>query len=149
MRWRRSSAVAYALSERLLPGLVELERSGSAAGRLEQPFTYWNAAGIAAAVGFLLAARVAGDPRRPRSVRAILAAAAVPLGLGVYLSFARGALAALAVGLLVLVVLAPEKRAQLRSAVVLVLGSTRRRARRQRAPDRQVAGRKGLRATGS
>ena len=89
--------VAYALSERLLPGLVELERSGSAAGRLEQPFTYWNAAGIAAAVGFLLATRVAGDPRRPRSVRAILAASAVPLGLGVYLSFARGALAALAV----------------------------------------------------
>ena len=50
--------VAYALSERLLPGLIELERSGSAAGRLEQPFTYWNAVGIAAALGL--------HPRRPR-----------------------------------------------------------------------------------
>ena len=59
----------------------------------------------------------------PGSLRAGLAGAAVPLGLGVYLSFARGALAALAVGLLVLVALAPERRAQLRSAVVLVLAS--------------------------
>ncbi len=60
------AVVAYALSERLLPGVFELERSASAAGRLEQPFTYWNAAGIAATMGFVLAARVAGDPSRPR-----------------------------------------------------------------------------------
>ncbi len=116
--------VVYALSERLLPGIFELERSASAVGRLEQPLTYWNATGIAVAIGFVLAARVAGDPIRPRTLRMVLAAAAVPLGLGVYLSFARGALAALAVGLLVLVVLAPEKRAQLRSVVLLVGAST-------------------------
>jgi O-Antigen ligase len=115
--------VAYALSERLLPGLFGLERSASAAGRLEQPFTYWNAAGISAAVGFVLAARVAGDPLRPTALRAALAAAAVPLGLGVYLSFARGALAALMVGLLVLVALVPDVRPLLRSVVVLVAAS--------------------------
>ena len=114
---------AYALSERLLPGIVELERSASAGGRLEQPFTYWNAAGISAAVGFVLAARVAGDPKRPAALRAALAAAAVPLGLAVYLSFARGALAALALGLLVLVALAPEARPQLRSIGVVVIAS--------------------------
>jgi hypothetical protein len=114
------AVVAYALSERLLPGLFELERSRSAAGRLEQPFTYWNAAGIAAAIGFVLATRVVGDPGRPRPLRGVLAAAAVPLGLGVYLSFSRGALAAVAVGVLVLVALAPDGRAQLRSVVVLV-----------------------------
>ena len=112
--------VSYALSERLLPGVFELERSSSAAGRLEQPFTYWNAAGIAAAVGFVLAARVTGDPSRPGSLRALTAAASVPLGLGVYLSFARGVLAALAVAMLVLLALTPDGRAQLRSAVTLV-----------------------------
>jgi hypothetical protein len=112
--------VAYALSERLLPGLFELNRSASAAGRLEQPFTYWNAAGFAAAIGFVLAARVAGEPSRSRPLRALMAGFSVPLGLAVYLSFARGALAALAVGLLVLLALAPNGRAQLRSVIVLV-----------------------------
>ena len=38
--------VGYGLSERLLPGLIELDRSTSAAGRLEQPLTYWNAMGL-------------------------------------------------------------------------------------------------------
>jgi O-Antigen ligase len=115
--------VAYALSERLLPGLVELDRSASAGGRLEQPFTYWNAAGISAALGFILASRAAGDPDRPTILRSVMAAAAVPLGLGVYLSFARGALAALVVGMLVLLALAPDARAQLRSVVVLTATS--------------------------
>ena len=112
------AVVAYALSERVLPGALELERSASAGGRVEQPFTYWNAAGIAAAIGFVLATRTAGDPTRPRALRAALAGASVTLGLGVYLSFARGALAALAIALLVLIALAPEGRAQLRSVVV-------------------------------
>ena len=122
-RSAHSALAAYALSERLLPGIVELERSASAGGRLEQPFTYWNAAGISAAVGFVLAARVAGDPERPAALRAALAAAAVPLGLAVYLSFARGALAALALGLLVLVAVAPEARPQLRGIGVVVTAS--------------------------
>jgi hypothetical protein len=117
------AVIAYALSERLLPGLFELERSTSAAGRLEQPLTYWNAEGIVATMGFVLAARVAGDPERTMPLRAGLAAVGVPLGLGIYLTFARGALAALVVGLLVLVALAPHVRAQLQSIVLLVLAS--------------------------
>jgi hypothetical protein len=116
------AVVAYGLSERLLPGLVELSRSESAAGRLEQPITYWNAYGIVAAVGMILAVHLAGDPDRPRRLRAACAAAAVPLGLGLYLTFARGALGALALGLLVLLALAPAGREQLR-AVVVVLGA--------------------------
>ena len=64
------AVVAYGLSERLLPGVFELERSASAAGRLEQPLTYWNAMGLISALGFVLAARVAGDPDRPGSLRA-------------------------------------------------------------------------------
>jgi hypothetical protein len=75
--------------------------------------------GVLATVGFVLAVRVAGDPERPPVLRAAVAAAGVPIGLGLYLTFARGALAALAVGLLVLVALAPAVRVQLQSIVVV------------------------------
>jgi hypothetical protein len=112
----------YGLSERLLPGLIELDRSITGSGRLEQPLTYWNALGLVAAVGVILAIRLAGDARRPAALRAAAAAGGVPLGLAVYLSFARGALAALAVGLLVLVALVPAVRGQLR-AIVAVVGA--------------------------
>jgi hypothetical protein len=114
---------AYGLSERLLPGVIDLDQSGSSASRLEQPLTYWNAYGILAAIGFVLAVRVAGDPTRDRALRAALAAAGVVLGLGVYLSFARGALAAVALGLLVLAALAPESRPQLRSIITTGLAA--------------------------
>ena len=115
--------IAYGLSERLLPSLIDLEQSGSSAGRLEQPLTYWNAYGLLAALGFVLAVRVAGDPSRGRALRSVLAAAGVVLGLGVYLSFARGALAAVAVGLLVLLALAPDSRPQVRSILTIGLAS--------------------------
>ena len=113
--------IAYALAERLLPGAIELTRSKSAAGRLEQPISYWNALGLLGAIGLVLATRVAGDPGRERALRAAAAAAGVALGLGVYLSFSRGALAAVAAGVLFLVALAPEGRPQVR-AVIAVLG---------------------------
>jgi len=115
--------VLYGLSERLLPGLIELDRSTTGSGRLEQPLTYWNALGIVAAVGLILAMRVAGDVRRPAALRAAAAAGGVPMGLGVYLSLARGALAALAVGLLVLIALAPAIREQLRSIGIVIGGA--------------------------
>jgi hypothetical protein len=114
------TVVGYGLAERLLPGLIELDRSRTASGRLEQPLTYWNAEGAVAAIGFVLAVRIAGDPERGRALRGAAAAAGVALGLGVYLSFSRGALAAVVAGLVVLVALAPELRPQLRSAVALL-----------------------------
>ena len=110
----------YGLSERLLPGLVELDRSRTAAGRLEQPLSYWNAFGVTASIGLVLAIRIAGDPERNRGLRAAAAGAGVSLGLAVYLSFARGALAAAAVGVLVLLALAPAGRSQFRSVVAIV-----------------------------
>jgi O-Antigen ligase len=112
--------VGYGLSERLLPDLIELDRSQSSAGRLEQPLTYWNAFGLVAALGLVLSARIAGDPERPRALRGAAAAAGVPLGLGLYLTFGRGALAAAVVGLLVLVALAPAGREQLRGVAAIV-----------------------------
>ena len=104
--------VGYGISERLLPGLLSFQHSASAEGRLEQPLTYWNAMGELAAIGAVLAVRVAGDLARTRALRAAAAAASVPLGLGLYLAFSRGALFACAAGLATVIV-AARSRAQL------------------------------------
>jgi O-antigen ligase len=110
--------VGYGLAGRLLPGIVTEHPQDVALGRLDQPLTYWNAMGALAAIGLVLCARVAGDGERGGALRAAAAAAAVPLGMGCYLSFSRGAIAALAAALVVLVVLAPA-RAQLRGALLV------------------------------
>jgi len=101
--------IGYGISERLLPGVLHFSSSVSAQGRLEQPLTYWNAMGEVAAIGFVLAARLAGDARRPSAVRLAAAGAAPTLGLGLYLSFSRGALFACAAGLVTLIVIAPQR----------------------------------------
>ena len=114
--------IGYGISERLLPGLLQFHRSTSAEGRLDQPLTYWNAMGEAAAFGLVLCARVAGDSTRPERWRMAAAAAAAPLGLGLYLSFSRGALFAVAAGVVALIVAAP-RREQFRGALVAVGGA--------------------------
>jgi len=101
--------IGYGISERLLPGLLHFARSTSAQGRLEQPLTYWNAMGELAALGFVLCARLAGDVSRRRPLRAGAAAACAPLGLGLYITFSRGALFACVAGLLTVAVLAPQR----------------------------------------
>jgi len=109
--------IGYGLSERMLPGLLHFSRSVSAGGRLEQPLTYWNAMGEVAALGIVLAVRVAGDATRGAWLRVAAAAAAVPLGMGLYLTFSRGALFACAAGLVTLIVAAPS-RAQLQALLL-------------------------------
>jgi hypothetical protein len=114
--------IAYGLLDRLLPGVFHLARSPVAGGRLEQPLTYWNAMGALAAIGAVLCVRIAGDPERPRAMRAVAAAGVVPLAVGVQLSYSRGALLALGIGLLVLAMLSLT-RAQLTAiGVALVSG---------------------------
>jgi hypothetical protein len=112
--------ICYGLSERLLPGALHFARSFTSGGRLEQPLTYWNAMGELAAIALVLSARVAGDRSRPGWMRAAAAAATAPLGMGLYLSFSRGALFALAAGLIVLIVLAPRREQLEAIAVALV-----------------------------
>jgi hypothetical protein len=107
--------VGYGLLGRLLPGIVKLSETASAGGRLDQPLTYWNAMGALAALGLLLAVRMAGEPSRPRALRIAAAAAAVPLCTGLILTFSRGALVAGIVGVVLVVLLAPTA-AQLRAA---------------------------------
>ena len=108
--------MGYGLAGRLLPGLLHFSRSVSAEGRLEQPLTYWNAMGELAALGFVLCVAIAGDRTRPHIVRVLAAAAVAPLGIGLYLSFSRGALFACAAGLVALIVLA-RRREQLWAAL--------------------------------
>jgi hypothetical protein len=111
--------IGYGISGRLLPGVLHFSHSISAEGRLEQPLTYWNAMGELAALGFVLCARIAGAAARPRALRLGAVAAAAPLGMGLYLSFSRGALFACIAGLVALVVLAPQ-REQLRALLVAI-----------------------------
>jgi hypothetical protein len=118
--------IGYGLSGRLLPSVIDLlsARSYGAAGRLEQPITYWNGEGLLAGLGVLLCVRLAGDRSRSGPMRAAAAAACAPLGAGVYLSYSRGALAVTVLGLIVLLAAAPTWP-QLRAAVTgLVAGAT-------------------------
>ena len=117
--WGRCVVVGYALSERLLPGLVELSRSRSSAGRLEQPLSYWNALGAVAAIGFVLAVRMAGDLERPRPARQRRRPRAWSRAWRLPQLLAWRARAA-AAGLLVLLALAPAGRAQLRGVAIMV-----------------------------
>ena len=114
--------IGYALAGRFLPGIVHQAHSISAGGRLEQPLTYWNAMGALGAIGLILAVRVSGEPSRPTSLRTSAAAVAVMLGLGTYLSFSRGALAALAIGAVTLIALVPT-RPQLRALAIALVGA--------------------------
>lgn len=111
--------IGYGLSERMLPGVLHFARSVSAEGRLEQPLTYWNAMGELAALGLVLCARIAGDAARPRWLRAAAAAASAPLGLGLYISFSRGAVFAFAAGLVTLVLVAPVREQLVAAGIAL------------------------------
>jgi hypothetical protein len=103
-------------------GVLELHQSVSAGGRLYQPLTYWNAEGALAALGLVLAARIAGTRTRPLALRLAAAGAAPLLGLAVYLTFSRGSLTALGVGLAVLLAMTPTW-SQLRAAAIAVEGA--------------------------
>lgn len=114
--------IGYGVLGRVLPGLIDLHPSSYAGGRLDQPLTYWNAMGALAAIGFVLWARIAGDELRAQGLRVLAVAAALPTGLALYLTYSRGALAAVACGLLVLALLAPTWR-QLRAILLAVMGA--------------------------
>lgn len=70
-------------------------------GRLYEPVGYWNALGIVAAMGGLIALQIANDDNQPRGWR-ISATAALAVTLPVmYLTFSRGSVIAFAAGLAV------------------------------------------------
>lgn len=114
-------ASGYGLVTRLFP-----ERLGIydpvAAYRLEEPLTYWNALGVFAAMGALLALGFAA--RAQRIAARIAAAAALPVLLSaLYFTFSRGGWVAAAIGLAVAVALDPRRLQLLLAALVLAPAS--------------------------
>lgn len=109
------SVAMYPLATRLFPG--ELITYPPAIGyQLAAPFGYWNALGVFVAMGVLLAIGFTAHGRTA-ALRAASAAALVPLGCTLYLTFSRGAWLALAAAVVALFALDPER---LRVGVVVL-----------------------------
>jgi O-antigen ligase len=111
--------VLYALAGRLLPAIVEIPE-GARQDRLNEPFTYWNALGIFAVMGIVLAIATASDEERSPLVRALACAAALPCGVTLFLTYSRASWLALAAGLVYLLIL--RRRAAVPLAAGLALG---------------------------
>lgn len=73
---------------------------GVANERLSYPVTYWNALGLLAALGIVLAAHTTCSLGERPAVRALAAAALPLLGATLFFTFSRGAIAAGVIGLL-------------------------------------------------
>ncbi|MBN1527643.1 MAG: O-antigen ligase family protein [Thermoleophilaceae bacterium] len=115
--------LGYSLAGRLLPGVFHFYASFGAGARLEQPVSYWNSLGLLAGMGLVLCARLAGDAGRDAYMRTLAAAATPLLGLGLYLTYSRGAIAATLLGVLFLLAIAPT-RAQLAAVAGSAVGTT-------------------------
>jgi O-Antigen ligase len=110
---------AYALLTKVLPGDLALSAEANFYARLQEPYGYWNAIGLTAAMGTIgclwLGARRAGH--------ALLNALAYPatglLIVTLMLAYSRGALAALVIGMAAWMCMVPLR---LRGARVLIVG---------------------------
>lgn len=109
-----TAVAAYAIVTRLYPGEFGMFTSGSEFGRLYQPIGYWNALGAYAGIGVILALGFVA--RGGMLVRMLAAVALMPLVATVYLTFSRGALISLGVGLVVMLIL-DRRRVQLVAAI--------------------------------
>jgi O-antigen ligase len=105
----------YALLTKVFPGLAPSDTFA----RLNEPYGYWNAVGLAAAMGVICCTWLGAR----RSGHALLRALAYPamglMLLTLVLAYSRGALAALALGLLLWFCLVPLR---LRGAAPLIAG---------------------------
>jgi O-antigen ligase len=96
---------AVGLASRVLPDLVPTSPN-VANERLAYPITYWNALGMLAALGILACSHLAASEREPRVAR-VLGAAALPLlAVTLFFTFSRGAIAVVAISLIVYLALA-------------------------------------------
>gem|GEM_PF-383482 len=108
---------SYALLTKVFPGKLA---PASTYARLEEPYEYWNAIGLAAAMGAICCMWLGAR----RTGHALLSALAYPamglMLLTLMLAYSRGALVALALGLALWFCLVPLR---LRGAVVLIAGA--------------------------
>ena len=99
---RVTALVAGIVAAATLVAVYALTTERADTGQLAEPIGYWNALGLLLVVGLLLGVGLVlhGDGW----LRLLAGAALVPLSVALYLTFSRGSLLALLVGLLVLVV---------------------------------------------
>jgi hypothetical protein len=108
---------SYALLTKVFPGKLA---PVSPYARLEEPFGYWNALGLTAAMGALCCLWL-GARRRGHALLSALAYPAMGLLLStLMLAYSRGALVALALGLALWFCIVPLR---LRGAAVLIVGA--------------------------
>jgi hypothetical protein len=122
LRWTAAAFVAFALAgllTRLAPDTFPIT-AGVLPERVAFPLTYWNAMGIACAMGCLLTLHLTASEREPRVVRVLAAAALAPTAVTLYLTFSRGAIWVLPLGLAVYLV-AGRPRALLTAGPTAVL----------------------------
>jgi hypothetical protein len=105
------------LLSRLYPDIVA--PSATLIYRLGYPLAYWNALGALAAMGAILAAGLASDNQAARASRGVATGLGVLLVTVVYLSLSRGAFIALAVGVIVLIALSPNRWVAVTSLLII------------------------------
>lgn len=109
-----------ALWARLHPGAFGSPAPASVPGyRMDWPFGYWNGLGGLGAMTGVLAIGYAADPRSHPVLRSAAASASVLCLVATYLTFSRGSVVALAVGLVVLVLLGVHRASLVASLVVV------------------------------
>src|SRR5580704_16951825 len=86
----------YALLAKVFPGSLN---AGDQLGRLRVPFSYWNATGLMAGLGLPACLWAGARPNASRAVRALAVPAIAVLLTVLILSYSRGALIAVVVGL--------------------------------------------------
>ena len=107
---------SYALATRLLPDLLATPHASSV-NRLYEPIGYWNGLGELAAVGVVLSLGLAAQASVPG--RMVAAAGIVPLSATLYLTFSRGAVLAVIVGVIVAAALEVNRLEWIVRALVL------------------------------
>lgn len=107
----------YGILTKVFVGLLNADHTPA---RLREPLGYWNALGLIAALGVIPGLWLATRRIGPAALRALAYPALGLLGLAIMLSFSRGALVALGIGLVLWLAAAPRR---LHSVVVLGVAS--------------------------
>ena len=109
-------ACGYGLLAKVFPASLN---AGDPFGRLRVPFSYWNATGLMAGLGLPACLWAGARPTVSRWVRALTVPAIAVLVTALMLSYSRGALIAVVIGLACWFVFVPFR---LRATLLLALG---------------------------